>query len=409
MNIIYTLKQGGSTITRWNFLLNISHILIDGLFDSVPMLLSFIAISFAVNEKETGLIISLAMMGTTLFGLSSKIFLRHFNFWGTVSLIVLIYGIGFFIAAFSASLHLTGFCFIIALSGYGAFHNIAFSYLTSMTPRLRLGQTIGKFTAIGDLGRIPFTSVATVMSAMPVLGFSGWRIICLIYGLGALLFSAYLFSTALGQEKTSGLSSTTSMKQSFPSFSLLGKRQYALPISASLFDAIASDHLFTFLPYLLITKGIDPKIIGMFALAFTCGCFLGKIACGKLVDRFGTRKTFVISELLMLVLLTLLVLMSQLFIVISISLLLGFVTKGTVPVIQSILGESVGDNNLSEDIFSLNTFFRGSMGMITPFLFGYISSAFDIIWIYALMGLAAFCSVLTILLMNHLRPITPLM
>lgn len=384
-------------------LLNVSHILIDGLFDSVPLLLSFIALSFAASEKEVGFAVSLAILFTTLCGLSSKFFSRHFSLFRAISLIVLLDGIGFFLAAFSASIQLAGFCFIIAIAGYCAFHNIAFSHLSATTPRRTLGQTIGNFTALGDLGRIPLASLAAFIAAIPVFGFAGWRFICLVYGMVALLFAVFLFLLGANQEKPPVLLATD-REQHLPAFSLLRNRQHALPISASICDAFASDHLFTFLPYLLFAKGIAPTVIGTFAMAFTCGCLLGKIACGRLVDRFGTRKVFVLSELLMLLLLTLLLVSTQLFIIIGASLLLGIVTKGTVPVIQSILGESIREKQHYDDIFPLNTFFRGSTNMLTPLLFGCIAASFGINWIYALMGLAAFCAALPILFLPSSHP-----
>lgn len=42
--------------------LNGTHILVDGLYDSVPLLLSFMALSFGAGEKDAGLIVSLAAL-----------------------------------------------------------------------------------------------------------------------------------------------------------------------------------------------------------------------------------------------------------------------------------------------------------------------------------------------------------
>ena len=72
---------------------------------------------------------------------------------------------------------------------------------------------------------------------------------------------------------------------------------------ASILNAFSNDRIFTFLPLLLIGKGVDPKIIGSFALGFSVGSFLGKMACGRFVDSFGPRKVFVAAELLLTVLL----------------------------------------------------------------------------------------------------------
>lgn len=383
-------------------LLNMSHIIIDGLFESVPILLSFMVISFGAGEKETGIIISLAIMGSTLVGLSTIFFSRYLGLLRIASLIILLYGIGFFTNAFSKNVYLAGFCFIIAIAGYSVFHNVAFTYLTANSDRRSLGKTMGTFTAIGDIGRVPFASLAGFIAAVSTFGFSGWRIVCLTYGLGAIGFAGYLlFSSFYATEKNTQESlSITLEKKSFPSFSMLRNRQCALPIIANLLDAFGSDQIFTFLPYLLFTKGIDPKIIGTFALAFTFGCFLGKIVCGRMVDLFGTRKIFIIAEAIMAVLLVILVLGHHVFTIVGTSFLLGIVTKGTIPVIQTIITEPIREKHNYDDIFAISTFSRGTTNMLTPLLFGFIASLLGISWIYSIMAIAAVCAVIPVLKMD---------
>ena len=378
-------------------LLNVSHIMIDGLFDSVPLLLAFIAISFNATEKDTGFLFSLALLVTTSLGLSSKFFSLRFNFFTLISLILFFNGAGFILASFSGSLQAAGLSFVAALAGYCAFHNLAFSHLASNIPRLQLGHCLGDFTALGDLGRIPFASLAAFAAALPAFGFAGWRIVCLVYGLGALSLAAYLFRLPLRQKTSPLPSPIAAQRRLFPDFSMLKNNRYAPPLAASVLDAIASDHLFTFLPYLLFAKGIDPKIIAGFALAFTCGCFLGKAACGRLVDHCGARKVFIASELVMLCLLLLLIASDQTGIVVVISLLLGVVTKGTVPVIQAILGETAHEKAAYDDIFPLNTFLRGSISMLLPFCFGLIAANFQVSYIYAIMSVAACAAVIPLL------------
>ena len=390
---------------KQHYLFNTFHIIIDGLFASVPILLSFMIISFGSSEKAAGIIISLAIMVSTLTGLSTKFFSQKFGSLRTLIMITLLYGFGFFITTFAPNIYFAGFCFITAIAGYGLFHNVAFSYLTSNSGRQSLGKVMGDFTAIGDIGRIPFVSFAGFIAAFSMLGFSGWRIVCFTYGLGVLLFSGYIFvSSCYKKEKIDQKKSPTAAPTShFPSFSLLRNPQYVLPISANVLDAIASDQIFIFLPFLLFAKGIDPRIIGSFALAFTLGCFLGKVACGRMVDTFGTRKVFAISEVMMAILLVILVIGQQLYIIVGASLLLGIVTKGTVPVVQTIITEPIRKKHNYDDIFAISNFCRGTTNMITSLLFGFIASSFGVTWIYDIMAIIAVCAVIPVLMMAKIR------
>lgn len=137
-------------------LLNAYHILIDGLFDAVPILLAFMVISFGEGEKEVGLIVSVGTAAGTAAGLGTLLLSRKLGFMQTITLVTAVCGAGFCAATFSGNIVVAGLCFILAVAGYNVFHNIAFSYLTLHTERRRLGRVMSDFTAIGDVGRIPW-------------------------------------------------------------------------------------------------------------------------------------------------------------------------------------------------------------------------------------------------------------
>ena len=152
-----------------------------------------------------------------------------------------------------------------------------------------------------------------------------------------------------------------------------------------------------------VAKGMDPKVIGSFALAFTVGCFAGKMACGRLVGIFGSRKVFITSKLLMSALLAVLVTAQGLPVIIVTSILLGIVTKGTVPVLQTLLVEPVTDPQAYDDLFAFNTFARGSTNILTPLLFGFIASAFSAEYIYVLMAIVSVFAVAPVLFGRPMR------
>ena len=115
---------------------------------------------------------------------------------------------------------------------------------------------------------------------------------------------------------------------------------------------------------------------------------------------FGTRRVFVASKLSMAGLLVAAVVAQELSVIIGASMLLGIVTKGTVPVLQTIVVEDVEATDGYEDIFSINTFFRGVTNIITPLLFGWISSLFFVECSYALMAVFSVAAVGPVVLMS---------
>lgn len=380
------------------FLLNTYHILNDGLFDAVPVLLTFIVLSFGCGEKEIGIIVSLGTALSTAAGLGTLFLSRQLGPLRVIALLVGISGIGFLTTTFAHNIILVGACFTLAVAGYYVFHNISFSYITAHTDRSRLGRVLSDFTAIGDIGRIPFVAFAGFAAAYSFMGFPGWRLVCLGYGAMALSAAVWLFIFTRNNSFQKETASPSHNR--LPSFSLLKSREVFLPILASILNAFSNEKIFTFLPLLLLFKGFEPAIIGSFALGFAVGSFLGKMACGRLVDKFGPRYVFIVAEFFLSVLLLLLIILNNIFFIIFISLLIGILTKGTVPVIQSIITEPVQHSGAYGDIFSIDSFLRGITNVITPLLFGFVSSIWNINIIYIIMSIVAILSIIPVLLMK---------
>ena len=409
-------------IPRARFImLNLYHILIDGLFDSVPVVLAFMALALGSGETDVGLVVSLGAALSTAVGLGTGLFSRRFGFDGSVALLLCLAGLGYLGAAFAGGMITAGTCFVLAMAGFAAFHNISFSYITANTERQSLGRVMSDFTAIGDVGRIPLVSFAAFAAAYSVGPMPGWRAVCLAYGVLALCAALWLFCTAVKKSPSAGGNTQAANSASgplpgsaetppprprrnpFAGFSILKNRDVFLAMLASMLNAFSNDRIFTFLPLLLVAKGIDAKTIGSFALGFTLGSFVGKMACGRLIDIFGTRKIFVIAGVTLAMLLCALLQSSNLILTVIISLAIGIVTKGTVPVIQTIITEPVRGATVYDAIFSLNSFGRGIINMLTPVLFGGIATMWSMEAVYLLMAAVAALGIVPVLLMSRSR------
>lgn len=383
-------------------LLNVYHILIDGLFDSIPVLLAFMILSFDEKEAAVGLIVSLGTALSTAAGLGTLVLTRKFRFAHIAALVTAVYGAGFLAASFSTGIVAAGLCFAFAMTGHSIFHNISFSYITRNTDRTKLGRVMGDFIAIGDVGRIPLVSLSAFAAAYSFAGLPGWKVVCFAYGLATLCAA---FGLLFIQEKNSVPEPGNSdPKQYLPSFALLKNREVFLSMLASVLNAFSNERVFTFLPLLLLAKGIDPTVIGTFALGFTAGSFLGKMACGRFIDSFGSRKVFIFAELLLTVLLCILLATDSLALIVVIALVLGIVTKGTIPVVQTIIIEPVSKTRTFDDIFSINSFLRGITNMLTPLLFGLMASWWGMNVVYLLMALVAAVAVIPVWMMRRPDP-----
>ena len=72
---------------RTTTLLQIFHVIVDGLYDSVPILLSFMIVAFGAQEKDAGVILSVAALLGALAGLGPKGCSQRLGFLRTLCLI----------------------------------------------------------------------------------------------------------------------------------------------------------------------------------------------------------------------------------------------------------------------------------------------------------------------------------
>lgn len=375
------------------FLLNFYHSMNDGFFDSIPVILSFIVLLYGYGEKEIGIIISLGAALGTIASLGTMYVAKILSPFKIIGLIIFIYSICFLLASFCSNFIIISLFFIISMIGYAIFHNICFSYLTLNTPRQKLGKILSDFTAIGDIGRIPFIAIAGYIAALTLFSISGWKIVCFIFSILGIISIIFIFF----QQETKAAKNAKQKSSTLPSFSILKSKPVFLTVLSSALNAFSNEKIFTFLPLLLIFKGLDPKIIGTFAVGFTVGSFLGKLACGRLLDMFGPKSVFITAEILLSFFLIFIIITNDLYFIVAISFLIGVLTKGTVPVIQAIITIPFQKIGQYDEIFSINSFIRGIINMITPILFGYIASLWNINTVYIIMAIISLLSVVPLI------------
>ncbi len=384
-------------------LLNAYHSMNDGFFDAVPVLLTFVALAYGLGEKEIGMVVSCGTALGTVAGLATMFLSRYLSPLKTISLLIGVGGAGFVAASFSPGFLFAGISFTVVMFGYSLFHNICFSYLTVHTERKKLGRILSDFAAIGDIGRIPFIAIAGYLSAFTFFNVSGWKLVSFFFGIVGLVSAVLLF---LFSKEDAVEERFVHAGSSIPSFNILQDRSVILSMAASILNTFGNEKIFTFLPMLILFKGFDPGIVGTFAVGFTVGSFLGKMACGRLLDRYDPKIVFIVAESVLSLFLFLIIYSTSLSVIMFFAFFIGLLTKGTVPVIQAIITVPFQDIGDYDKIFSINSFVRGIINIFTPLLFGVIASIWNINVVYVIMAAASFLAVVPMLYFNMAARIT---
>lgn len=390
-----TTRHGGPGVSasgRYRAL-GLLHIMNDGWLASLPLLLPFLRGELGLDYAGIGILTSLLGVAGIFLALPAAGLARRFGGFRVLAAAAVLYAASFLVVAAARSYGALALAFGLASLGFGAFHPIGFSLTASAGPSASLGKRMGGFTAVGDIGRIGVAALVTALMA-----WLSWRRVAAIYAVVPILVLAACLAGGLFRDAndagTHGLPETGKNRR----FRLSVDRRLAPILASGFIDTLAGSSLFVFLPFLFTLRGASPGLLGSLSGAFFLGNMLGKVALGGTVDRFGGRRVFFVSEFVMAALLVALGRSESLAVLVPLSVLLGAVTKGTVPVINTLLAEAAGEGGGVEEAFALGSTLNGVAGVISPLLFGLVSERFGVDKVFPVSAVFAVLAVLPLLI-----------
>lgn len=369
------------------FYLTILHVFNDGFEGSLLLLLPFISHELHINLAQVGMLGTAEGMMEILFSLPSIYFAAKYGSIRILLMALGIYTTGFILTSISPTLLLLFITFIIAGIGFGLFHSIAFGLISEWSEKSNRGRQLANFTASGDLGKIALTTVLTL-----IIGFIGWRYTAFLYGAAALLCLVIFLKFHSSSEKfhTTKNSETVSV----PMRDFFTNVSFVFANLVNIFDTLASTSLYIFLPFLLIKRGIHPSILGAFTAMFFLGNFLGKTFLGRMVDKYGNTKIFIISEIFMAIFIFILANSLSPLIIFGAAIALGIFTKGTVPVVKSMISESVEHHQNFDKAFGINTIIASAAAALAPLILGFLSNTYGIVLAFNFCAISAVIAII---------------
>jgi MFS family permease len=369
------------------FHLNLLHILNDGFQASFILLLPFIAKSQHLDLTQVGLLGTILSISSIALALPAGYIAARIGGLKTLVLALFIYGAALLGAGSFGHYGLLIVMFSLGGIGFGVFHPIAFALIAKWSTKETRGRTIGNFTAIGDVGRIGISAALSFVAVH-----MGWRTTAVIYA-AVVLFVAFGFYRFLIQgSDTIAVKEHKSTPMSL--WEIAKNKRFVLAVCAGSLDSFASASLFVFLPFLLLKRGVDPAFLGTFTAAFFFGNFFGKTVLGRFVDKFGGSKVFIASEFLMAVFIFALANSTALYFIVICSVVLGVFTKGTVPVQQTMVTESVEHHGNFEKAFGLGALVTSSAITAAPIILGFTSDRLGIVPAFNIMAIVALVAVI---------------
>lgn len=377
------------------------HVLNDGFYASFLLLLPFIAKDLHLNLTEVGFLGTVVNSLSIILALPAGYITTKFGGMRTLLFALFVYGLGFLATGFSPNYLWLCFTFLIVGSGVGVFHPIGFALIAKWSSKETRGRQMGNFTAIGDIGKIGIAALLTL-----IIIAIGWRYTTLLYATVAIAFAGifYLFFLSKSEKFKATEQKITEIRLK----EIITHKKFLFAVLAAFCDSFASSSLFIFLPFLLLKRGVNPALLGLFAATFFIGNFIGKSAFGRFVDRFGNTNIFILSEVLMALFILLLANSAILSIIIVCSIILGIFTKGTVPVLQTMVSDSAEHHGNFEKTFAVSAFVTSTATTLAPLLLGLISDKLGIMAAFNVMAIMALVAIIPAFALHKSRKLVQL-
>ncbi len=370
------------------------HLLNDGIRTTFVVLLPFIAKDLLLPYTYVGFLGSFQSLAGTLLALPAGFIAARIGGFHLLASLLVIYSLGALGIGFSLNIIVLTTFFAVGAIGFGMFHTVSYSVVAKNAHASSVGRLMGDFTSFGDVGRIGLPPLALFIASVV-----GWRFTMLVLagiGIGTYVFIRFL-SPAKDIYHMQQPEAVESYRDFFKTtFLLLHIKKLLLILLAAIIDSLAGSPMNVFLPFLLLSKGITFQQLALVMGVYFLGSLLGKSLLGRGVDKFGNIRVFILSEISMAAILILLVLASPLFLNLLLVLLLGSFTRGTNPVVLSMLAGVTHEMHYNK-VYAVSEIVIAAASAITGIAMGFIADKAGITTVFYLLSGLAFLAIFPIM------------
>jgi MFS transporter, FSR family, fosmidomycin resistance protein len=267
------------------------HFLHDGFSETLYVFLPLWASEFGLSFSQVGLIRTAYTGGMSAFQIPAGFLAERFGERRILALGTAVTALGFIVAGRAG-----GFVSLLALLlcaglGSGVQHPLSSSIVSKAYEDGRRRTALGTYNFSGDLGK------AGVAAAIGVLaGLVGWRAAGAAYGVlgvaAALAIVPLLSRLGAGAVEPRHADEHAGVG----GWGIRDGRGFSALCAIGMIDNATRTGFLTFMPFILMAKGLGVGGVGLaFALVFAGGA-TGKFVCGVVADRVGVIRTVVITE-----------------------------------------------------------------------------------------------------------------
>ena len=345
------------------------HFLDDGFADCIYLLLPFMATELHLSFSEVGLLKGVFSGAMSLFQLPMSLLGEKVGGLFVVAAGSVGLTGGFLFLSMAYSFPAIFFCLIFAKATAGGQHALGSSAISKVFESSGRRAAMGTYNFAGDIGKvcIPF------LVAMAI-NLWGWRQGIFILSIAGMAASALLW-ILISKKRTNPPLPTTRAKpaQDSSRWGIGNLKSFSALLTIGILDLSVRNVLLTFLPFLLLMKGIPATQLGYALTLLFAGGAAGKFVCGILAERFGIVPMVVGTEALTAAGIFALLWTSPT-IMWTLLPLVGIVLNGTSSVLYATVAEIISPGGRSRG-YGLYYAITQSFGALSPIIYGLVTDS----------------------------------
>jgi len=373
---------------RFLFFLCGFHFLDDGFADSIYLIIPFIAIELHLSFSQVGILKGIFSGAMSLFQLPMS-FLGEKA--GELSVIVCgLFGLtfGFLLLSLSFGFFSIVFSLVLAEGAAAGQHPLCSSILSRVFESSGQPAAMGTYNFSGDLGKICIPFLMTI-----AINLWGWRqavSLLAIFG-GIAVFFVYLGWARKQRIEKPRSCADRKTGQADSRWGINDRKSFSTLLTIGIIDMSVRGTLLTFLPFLLLLKGIPSNKLGYALTLLFAGGASGKYFCGVLAERIGIIPVVIATECLTCAGILALLWASP-NILWLIMPFVGIMLNGTSTVLYSMVAKIISPARRSRG-YGLYYAVTLSAGGLSPVIYGFITDSLGISFTFICIALMALVTI----------------
>jgi MFS family permease len=271
----------------------LTHVLHDGFSDALYVLLPIWAGEFRLTLTQVGVLKAVYTGGMAISQVPAGLLAERRGERRLLAVGTAVAALGYVAVATSASGMLPlAVLLLVSGLGSGVQHPLSSSLVAHAYETGPRRAALGTYNFAGDIGKIAVPA-AVALAATIV----GWRTASAVYGLigvaGAVVIAIVLERLSAGGAEIS----TDRLTLRAGGWGIRDARGFQALSAVGMIDTATRTALLTFLPFLLLEKGLTVAGVGGALAVLFAGGAAGKFVCGLVAERVGIVRTVVLTEL----------------------------------------------------------------------------------------------------------------